>query len=540
MVTKQLILVYGRYMKTDVTEHRDLVTMYDDDFTIAQEVIEDGTTSIRRIVAPVVIRENGRYWLHIPISEAGYRMIVSYFTGRGIPTSAKRANDETIDGKPITVTIDQTASLTELQEEAFDYLQSHSTPLQVLNMNTGKGKSFISISYIARIAKVRTLAVFHRASHRDNFVSELLKFTNIDQDEILVLRTADIQKRKFKIPANVKVIAMLHSSLMSDFRQSSVEEDFGSQYGPLPVINGQLLISKLIKKANIGLTLVDETHLSLASLNLLLSTNNSRNFLTMTATLGRSSKEEKRVFKKFLFAPSSHLSSFIHKETYDLEVKMVKLHLFHDVAFFHKYSRFIQKKYFMPCNYFKVLTQSFDTLTKAQKKEPGRIAVVQHFKYVINLLIAEGLSIRENKASNIALVTSGSLETIDFIVKHVQSEYPKLKVSEYSSRVKKNASDILHDADIIITTEKSFDASINPLRLEVLILLAPNMKSPIQVEQMIGRLRGKKRKRKVIDVFDTTSHTTSNSADARYTLYQKLAVDKANVVLEEWDSSDFE
>ena len=128
----------------------------------------------------------------------------------------------------------------------------------------------------------------------------------------------------------------------------------------------------------------------------------------------------------------------------------------------------------------------------------------------------------EEGGESVGIVVAGKLEFLDRVVERMGAAFPDRSVGNFSSRVKKDLRLAELGKDIVVTTEKSLGASVNPERMTHLVFLAP-IASPVAIEQITGRLRGLDgRPCVLLDLWDAGFPKLVEQARRRRTTYRKL------------------
>ena len=123
----------------------------------------------------------------------------------------------------------------ELQEKALEYMISHDQG--IINLDTGEGKTVISIAAISEIKK-KTLILLHRANLVEQWISRIEEFTNIKLGkDMVILKNTRIEK-SFEKSIVVATVQTLRSALERK--------------------KNDLIMA--LKKARFGLVLSDEIH----------------------------------------------------------------------------------------------------------------------------------------------------------------------------------------------------------------------------------------------------------------------------------------
>ena len=369
---------------------------------------------------------------------------------------------------------------------------------------TAAGKSYCSIRAWAARQDV-LLGTFAQTAHLENFRTELLKFTDLTEDEILVIDDGRVSlRRAMKHPdelARVKVILCLHRTIWNAM-QDKIDDGR---------VTGQNEFTDFVLAAGVGTHISDEAHLEYQSLIYLGMLLNVEQTFYLTATPKRTDWMEDRVlamqlpkdFGLYIKSEKRLESVQIRYDTRPSEVDIAKS---------------INRR-----DYFDV-PRFFDYLLRDDK-----------WGYVEEMLTHHVSEAFGAGADSVGIVVAGKLEFLDRVVERVRAAFPERTVGNFSSRVKAGETRMAElDRDIVVTTEKSLGGSVNPERMTHLIFLAP-LSSPVVIEQIVGRLRGiGGRPCILIDLWDAGFPKLVEQAKRRRAIYRKLST---NVTELEYEAS---
>ena len=358
---------------------------------------------------------------------------------------------------------------------------------------TAAGKSYCSIRAWAARQDV-LLGTFAQTAHLENFRTELLKFTDLTEDEILVIDDGRVSlRRAMKHPdelARVKVILCLHRTIWNAM-QDKIDDGR---------VTGQNEFTDFVLAAGVGTHISDEAHLEYQSLIYLGMLLNVEQTFYLTATPKRTDWMEDRVlamqlpkdFGLYIKSEKRLESVQIRYDTRPSEVDIAKS---------------INRR-----DYFDV-PRFFDYLLRDDK-----------WGYVEEMLTHHVSEAFGAGADSVGIVVAGKLEFLDRVVERVRAAFPERTVGNFSSRVKAGETRMAElDRDIVVTTEKSLGGSVNPERMTHLIFLAP-IASPVWLEQISGRLRGLEGRPCVFyDLWDAGFPKLVEQAKRRKTTLKKLS-----------------
>lgn len=388
------------------------------------------------------------------------------------------------------------------QRDIYDYLTGNGSYRKMVDAGsylvvagTAAGKSYCAIRAWAEQYGDVLLGTFAQVTHLNNFRDEILKFTDLTEDEILVIDDGrDTIRRVTKRGdlAKYKVVMILHRTI-----SNCVQECLTADPGKVPRATGINQFSEFVMALGVGTHVSDECHLELQSLVQTAMTLNVERTFYLTATPARTEWMEDRVLQQQLppnriviksvpRVEATQLSFDSRPEQQDL-LKSVNRRGYFDVPWYFEY------------------------LSRAEKWEP--------WFEMVTVLIQECI---DEGATSVGLVVAGKLEFLDRTVEQLALAFPDKQIGNFSSRVKEKLRGEELDKDIVVTTEKSFNGSVNPKHLSHLLFCAP-IASPVYVEQISGRLRGLEGKPCVlIDVYDSGFDRIREQAKKRRATYKKI------------------
>ena len=374
------------------------------------------------------------------------------------------------------------------------FLSEPDVAARLVVAGTAAGKSYCAIRAWTQFGDA-LLGTFAQVAHLENFRTELLKFTDLAESEILVVddgrETIRRAMRDRGQLARYKVVLALHRT--ASRLASSVTED--------AALVGKNEFAEFVQAFGVGTHVSDECHLELQSLVTLgLMLNVARTFY-LTATPKRTDWYEDRVLQQHL-----PLSSTLRiRSEPRLEVRQIRFDSRPDEA--ARLKSVNRRGYFDPNFY-------VDYLMDDAKWAPWE-------EMVTDLV---GRAFDEDGAVSVGLVVGGRLEFLDRVIEAMRRAFPSRSIGNFSSRVKAGETRMAElGREIVVTTEKSFSGSVNPERMSHLLLLA-NLASPVWCEQVVGRLRGLEgRPCVLLDVWDAGFEKIVDQAKRRRATYKKIS-----------------
>ena len=332
----------------------------------------------------------------------------------------------------------------------------------LISSSTAGGKTYAALRAWCML-EVPLFGLFSLEEHRTNFLNELKKFVFIKDEKILLTDgTKNLKRDLEKPPGTYDVILMINKTAGSDFKKTS-----GGNMDDYNKIQGLPDYLKLARKQGVGLLVIDEAHLDLQSFAATLLLSNFLSTVLLTATAFRTDYREDLLFQKLLPPNNARV----------IEVKKPRLKT--TVLHFNSTPR---DKDIKECE-----NAQMDYFSPPKFADYLMMPSVwrRWFPVVVGLIQKE--CIDKNRQGSIIL--GGKLDIIKKMKRELEKAFPDKTFGNYTSLVKKSIREKELQCDIILTTEKSFAGSVNPLQLEVMIFCAP-VASPVLLEQISGRLRG--------------------------------------------------
>lgn len=164
-----------------------------------------------------------------------------------------------------------------------EYEENAYQPALSVNLNTGKGKTYCSIATIS-FFKIKSIIITGSSTLLNQWGEEILRYTNLKPNDIVFIKGSDainmILMGKSNKADNGKIFLCTHDTLKS----------FGDRYGWEKV-------GQLFEYLGIGLKFFDEAHTNFTNMLMIDYFTNVFRTYYVTATPGRSSWAENRVFQ---------------------------------------------------------------------------------------------------------------------------------------------------------------------------------------------------------------------------------------------------
>lgn len=339
-----------------------------------------------------------------------------------------------------------------IQQDSIDFLTSTGKYVTrvgycqyTLNLETAGGKTYCAIHAFTKLG-IKTLVIVNREILSAHWKSEIQKFTTIPEERIIQLDSEGIRKAiECEIDADVYIV--MHQTIQT----------FARTYGWND-------INEFMNIAGIGVKIYDEAHEFISSIFTIDCFTNVKRTIYLTATFGRSNRQENKVFKIMLSA-SCKLD--------DSGVERVKRINYIQVL----YKSRIPMKYVLTIKTAHGFS-AYKFIDAALKTDPDKM-ILQAIRYALSeALERDGQILIVTPKKESVLIISDFVKTITNNTRSIGTIY-----SDNSDEVNlQNQS-----CDIISTTIKSCGTGFNPPNLQTIICAEPHS-SRIMTHQLKGRL----------------------------------------------------
>lgn len=350
----------------------------------------------------------------------------------------------------------------QIQENAINFLTAKdrfysnmNNPQLALNLDTGDGKTFCTISAISKF-RLKAIIITHKKHLKEQWVDEFTSKSNIDPNRVIdIVSTSQIMKMMDMDPkelftSDMDIFIVTHQTL-ANFAKISGSWDN---------------INILFMRLGIGIKVYDECHKFFHnSLMIDFYTNVYKTFY-LTATFGRSDRAEVAVFRRAY----SSLAKFGDETfSYDEKIKHTTVIII----------------------YFR---SGADLITARKLKTNRGFSNYRYIKYAIeeeNQTLLRVLKRIIDKCDNDipsgrTLIASPTIESLEYFADEIR-KMTNRSVSTYHSKIDKEEKQLAYTADYICSTIKSTAEGDNIPELRKLILL--DVVSPLLMDQFRGRLR---------------------------------------------------
>jgi len=377
------------------------------------------------------------------------KIITSYFPDHSIKIDASFDDYSEVNFNCLLDPRDET------QVKALDFLHGRNDYVNIrknqraLVLQTGKGKTFVTIKYLAE-SKLKALVLVHKESLLQNpWKKDILEKTDIQESEICFLSGKDSIKRAIKNINKYKIFVGIYRTI------SSI------------IDSNQELFLEFMNAAKFGIKVYDEAHKEQKAIFNLDSSINIKETLYLTATPERSDFYSNKVY--MLMLPSSYQrfgweEDFISEKYHNVVMITYKTNPSND----WQTSISINKGVSL-IDYFNYISTNDDAFNK--------------YYDCIKRIILHYI----NKKLRIVIVT-GLKQIASDICYKLREDFPNEDIGNYTSLIKNKDEKIQQlTKNIIVTTHKSLDAG-EDFELDVLINTIP-LGSKTPIVQLSGRIR---------------------------------------------------
>ena len=323
-----------------------------------------------------------------------------------------------------------------------------------VNLNTGKGKTYISIGTIMQTG-IKSAIITYSRSVLLQWKTRILEYTNIKPREIYELEgSGSIMRLMQKSEAEIKQIKVY---LVSHGTLRSYAETCGWEK-----------IRELFKVMRVGIKFYDEAHQNFDNMMMVDFFSDVYKTYYITATMMRSDPDENRIFQ----------TSFKNVPGIDL---------FHNDSDPH--TAYIAMRFNShPEPY--IISSCKGKYGLDRNKYTNYIIANETFLKMAMIVLSLALKMAKNDGEKI-LIYIGTNEAITSFYSWIVENFPdqKYNIGIYSSAVSADDKEAALRQKIILTTTKSAGAAVDIKGLKVTIVLAEPFKSEVIARQSLGRTR---------------------------------------------------
>lgn len=366
-----------------------------------------------------------------------------------------------------------------------------------INLNTGKGKTYVTVTAISYWL-VKSIVIANTRGIIRQWKEKILEYTNIKPREIYIIEGSISIDRLFnRDPDQYKIFLASHSTLKS--------------YGDK---NGWDKISLLFKYLKIGIKVYDEAHQNFDNiLKIDFYTNTYKN-LYLTATPKRSSQSEDQIYQ-LAFKNTPKIDLF--KEDTDPHTQYIAMH------FNSKPSPLIISK----CKN----QYGFNRLAYINW-------IVDNERFLDFAYILMDKVFNLTKDNTKALIYIGTNNAIGKFYNFLIEMYPQYAtdIGIYTSIIPEEHKADQLDKRIILSTTKSCGAAIDIPNLKVTVVLAEPFRSEVLTRQTLGRTRADNTY--YIDCIDNGFFYCKSYFNSKKSIFSKYATKCTDIILNDIEIHD--
>ena len=373
-----------------------------------------------------------------------------------------------------------------------EYKKNESSSQLSINLNTGAGKTYVSIASILYYG-IRSIVIASSIEWLKQWKKCFLQYSDMSSNEIVMISgEISIIKLIKSIGRhsidNTKVFLVTHSTL----------RNYGEKYG-WPAIG------VLFKNLRVGIKVYDEAHLNFDNISKIDYSTGTYKTYYLTATPARSNSDENDIYKLY-FKNVPSIDLFNEEE--DPRTNYIAI----------KYSSKPTMVEIGKCR---------NQYGLDRNKYTDYVVNKEHF-YMLLTILMDMIS----KVNGKTLIYIGTNNAIVIVYNWLMKNYPDLKhdIGVFTSIVKEDKKEQLNKR-IILSTTKSAGAAVDIKDLKMIIVLAEPFKSEVLARQTLGRTR--ERNTTYIDVVDTGFLYCNIYYRKKKPIFAKYALSCSEIILHE-------
>lgn len=386
----------------------------------------------------------------------------------------------------------------DLQKEALRFMlgkgeyRPTSTKSQLsVNLNTGKGKTFVSVATFAYTG-IKTVIITYAVNWLMQWREKILEYTNLQKKEICFITSSGAIYRLLNSPEEKlkqnKIYLITHATIKS----------FGDK-------NGWDKIGELFRKLEIGIKIFDEAHMNFSNMLMIDFFTNVYKTYYLTATAMRSDQRENQIYQL-------SMKNILSIELFDQENDP------HSSYWALLYSSKPTPQIISSCrNQYGLDRNKY--MNYAIKNENFFEMAVITLDLAMNIMRNEGTS------KDKCLIYIGTNQAIEYFANKIVQVFPELygNIGIFTSIVNGEEKELAKEKKFIITTTKSASACLDIANLKIVILLDEPFSSEVLARQTLGRLRNNNTY--YIEVVDTGFYHCKKYYQKKKHVFSKYAKD---------------
>lgn len=319
-----------------------------------------------------------------------------------------------------------------------------------VNLNTGKGKTYLAISTIV-FSGIKSMIIMYSENLIQQWKREILKYTNLNPKQICIVEgSGSIHRLMAKKDNDAVIYLVTHGTLKS--------------YGDR---NGWDKVGELFKYLKVGIKIFDEAHQNFENILMIDYFTNVYKTYYLTATSLRSSDDENKIYQL----------SFKNVPSIDLFNQEEDPHTLYTAIKFNSKPTAIEKS-------------SCKNQYGLDRNKYTNYLVGKPIFYNV-LIILMNIILKRTLYGGKCLIYIGTNNAIDKVYTWIINYYPELhnNVGILSTLADDNERKDAVNKKIILATTKSAGAGLDIKGLKLTIVLAEPFKSEILARQTLGRTR---------------------------------------------------
>lgn len=333
-----------------------------------------------------------------------------------------------------------------------EYRHTSSKSQLSVNLNTGKGKTYLAISTIV-FSGMKSMIIMYSDNLIKQWEKEILKYTNLNKKQICIVDgSSSIHRLLAKNDNNAVIYLVTHGTLKS----------YGDRYGWDKV-------GYFFEYLKVGIKIFDEAHQNFENILMIDYHTNVYKTYYLTATSMRSSEDENRVYQL----------SFKNVPSIDLFNQEEDPHTVYTAIKFHSKPSAIEKS-------------ACQNQYGLDRNKYTNYLVTKPVFYDV-LIILMNIILKRTFGGYKCLIYIGTNNAISIVYDWIVKNYPELygQVGILSTLASEEERIEARNKRIILATTKSAGAGLDIKGLKLTIVLAEPFKSEVTARQTLGRTRDK-------------------------------------------------
>ena len=379
----------------------------------------------------------------------------------------------------------------ERQQKAVEFLNKNKANIKCLELRTGSGKTVTTITHLTHLKKRTLIATTELI---DQWHSELLKWTDLKKEDIYIIKGKD--SIKYLIDNIDKTIfpKIIIYSIRTFTNYLSNQNDL---YNDLPHLD------ELIFKLNIGIRVIDESHMSFHASYLHSLVFNVKSNIGLSATFMMNHGKVRLIFDNFYHLKNRYLGDYDDEKYTKIYFQKYDLHFY-----INPYQYSLMKMY----NHVKYESYIL-------KKE---FLIKTYIDYNLNKMVNKYYIYRNKTGKYKCLIFASTIAMCEMMKTRLSKLHPKLKVDIFVSGSNES---VYKKNDIIISTPGSSSTGKDIENL-MTVIQTISIGSKSRNIQTLGRLRKLKDKTtRFVLLYNEHIDPHVNNKNALKVLYSKYAKD---------------